>query len=102
MANKELSQAAAIELLRTSNDRSKAAQLASRTWLRPDDYTQLAKAVKKKQPFVIIQGRRFKIKYTMHYGGSVYIEPDGWGFVPCGFYSYKTLDDKLVEAGEHT
>lgn len=57
----------------------------------------IAEAVKKGQSFVIIENRRFSIKRTPYYDGSVHLNPDV-GFVPCGYFSLSRLDNALKGA----
>lgn len=65
----------------------------------PDDIglIALAKAVKAGEHSVMINGKRFNIRYkTKFKDGAIYISPDSTAFVPCGYISRKRLSDALA------
>lgn len=70
-------------------------------WPGPNNMLLLAKAVKDKLPFVMFQpgsdkAQRFKIRYTQHFGGTVFIKPDSNAFIPCGYFSLRKLNEVLM------
>lgn len=90
MANRSLGFNEVKQLVAISSQ--KAASIDARSlWPGRDNTRLLAQAVKDRLPFVIFGDRRFRIRYTTHFGGSVFISPDDNGFVPCGYFTIHKL-----------
>jgi len=95
MANRTLDQKEVGKLLAISNKQADAID-ARRRWPGRENIKTLAQAVKDRRPFVFIADKRYKIRYTTHFGGTVFVSPDGWALIPCGYFSIEKLENALT------
>lgn len=90
MPGRALSQAEILEVM-TEISHEK------RVWPSEDELKVLAQAVKDKLPYVVLSGMKYSIRYTTHFGNSVFIRPaDTTAFIPCGYFTISKLDGMLV------
>jgi hypothetical protein len=66
-------------------------------WPGPDGTIALAQAVHEKRPTVILNDKRFSIRYNTRFRHTVFVKPDGSGFRPCGYFDTNKLEAALVE-----
>jgi hypothetical protein len=85
--HKVLSKDMAKNLLRQSANR----QDEPKHWPGEENMIRLANAVKSDSPYVVFRnGVRFDLKYN---DDNVRVKPSTGGFVPMGYFSFKTLRD---------
>lgn len=95
MANRVLGKNEVSKLIAISNKQAGAID-ARRKWPGRENLKTLAQAVKERRPFVFINDKRYSIRYSTHFGGTVFVKPDGWAFIPCGYFSVEKLENALT------
>src|SRR6476646_6674880 len=74
---------------------------AVKTWPGDANLKLLAEAVANRNKFVVLNNKKFSIRYDSKYE-AVFIKPADHrdGFVPCGYISFRRLKDALTEVSE--
>src|SRR5438105_14393864 len=99
MANRKLPPKEITQLVELSVQQSDAID-QRRAWPGHRNLKALAQAVKERRPFVTMDNggkqTRFSIRYSTHFGGTVFVKPDNESLRPCGYFNIAKLEDALV------